>query len=433
MTIYKERGMDRHILNVVFIATLITVTQTGSASDVTVPNTFTAGTPAVAAEVNDNFSAVGTAINDNHTRITTLEGIKADARLTDLETYTDNPNISGNITLGPSNGIATGNIMKGTIPFLHNYGRFNTFLGLSAGNFTMDGFYNTANGYEALNHNTAGEGNTATGFQALLNNADGFDNTANGARALSNSTTGDYNTALGAYALFNTTGNGNTAIGYSAGYNLTDGVNNIDIDNGGVAGESHTIRIGDTQTRAFIAGIRGVTTGLSAIPVMVDSNGQLGTVSSSRRVKDHIRDMGNASKVLMQLRPVTFYYKFDHNPQGRNLQYGLIAEEVAEVAPQLVAHSKNGEIETVYYQYLTPMLLNEYQKQQHTIAAQALLLKQQAEQISALEQERRAQNARLSQLEQQTRELSALKAQVTRLATLLAQRQPARQIVAAQQ
>ncbi len=197
--------------------------------------------------------------------------------------------------------------------------------------------------------------------------------TASGSGALSSNTTGSFNTASGFTALpSNTTGNNNIAIGFNAGANLTTGDNNIAIGSTGVAAESSTIRIGDVQTRAFIAGIRGVTTGIAnAIPVVVDTAGQLGTVSSSRRFKDDIADMGKASETLMKLRPVTFHYKSDENPGGRTLQYGLIAEEVAEVAPGLAAHSANGKIDTVYYQFLAPMLLNEYQKQQRTIEAQA--------------------------------------------------------------
>jgi hypothetical protein len=183
---------------------------------------------------------------------------------------------------------------------------------------------------------------------------------------------------------------------------LTTGDNNIDIGNLGVAAEANTIRIGATltQNRTFIMGIRGITTGTAdAIPVVVDSNGQLGTVSSSRRVKDDIADMGNASSTLMKLRPVTFHYKSDKNPKGRTLQYGLVAEEVDRVAPGLVARSADGKVETVYYQFLAPMLLNEVQKQQRTIAAQT---------------------ARIATLEKQGDEIAELKAQVARMSALLA-------------
>lgn len=123
---------------------------------------------------------------------------------------------------------------------------------------------------------------------------------------------------------------------------------------------------------------------------MVDSAGQLATISSSRRVKDHITDMGAASNLLMQLRPVMFYYKSDQNADGRSRQYGLIAEEVAEVAPELVARSAEGDIETVYYQFLAPMLLNEYQKQQRTMEAQAREIAELKQQLARMAASRRS-------------------------------------------
>jgi hypothetical protein len=207
-----------------------------------------------------------------------------------------------------------------------------------------------------------------------------------------------------------TTGSNNIALGYQAGFNLTTGSNNIAIGNQSVAAESDTIRIGTGQTRAFIAGISGVgVTG--GVAVVVDNNGQLGIASSSRRTKDDITDMGDSSSVLMQLRPVTFHYKSDQNPKGRMLQYGLIAEEVATVAPNLVAHTSSGEIETVYYQHLAPMLLNEYQKQQRIIEAQAAELAK--------------QTARVAALEKQAQEIAALREEVARMGGLLAQRERA--------
>jgi hypothetical protein len=489
--------MNKSILSVVVSATFMAMSQTGLASEVTGLTSFTANTPAVAAQVNANFTAVKTAVDNNHARITTLEG------------NTANPNISGTITLVPSTATA-GNIMKGATPFLHDYGTNNTFLGENAGNFTMTGNSNTANGAGALNsnttgnqntangagalyYNTTGSYNTASGYGALRINTTGIQNTANGASALSYNTTGSSNTANGEGALYsnttgfsntasgasalyynttgnsntangrqalvnnttggsntasgqgslysnttgsnntacgvgalssNTTGNSNTAVGVTAGINLTTGSNNILIDNTGVAVESGTIRIGDIQTRAFIAGIRGVTTATTAIPVLIGTDGQLGTTSSSRRVKDDIADMGEASNTLMKLRPVTFHYKSDRNPQGRALQYGLIAEEVEKVAPGLVARSANGEIETVFYQHLAPMLLNEYQKQQRTIEAQAALLKNQSAELA-----RHA--ARVAVLEKQAQELAELKAQLARMTALILRQQQPERVAAA--
>ena len=247
------------------------------------------------------------------------------------------------------------------------------------------GYENTASGYGALFSSTIGWSNTAFGKSALFNNT-GYYNTAVGWEALHDST-GDQNTAIGSDALWkntsggknvatgksalgqNTTGYSNIAVGDLAGYNLTTGNDNIDIGNPGVADEGGTIRIGSSkQTKTFIAGITGVTTAAAAVPVLVDANGQLGTASSSRRYKFDIAGMGDATEDLMRLRPVTFRYLAHGN--NALLQYGLIAEEVADVYPELVTRNKDGEVETVMYQFLAPMLLNEVQKQHRQIEEQ---------------------------------------------------------------
>jgi hypothetical protein len=142
-------------------------------------------------------------------------------------------------------------------------------------------------------------------------------------------------------------------------------------DNGGIRiGTQGTNSI--NQTSFFAAGIRGVTTGNNdAIPVVIDSNGQLGTVSSSRRFKEDIHDMDTVSSGLMRLRPVTFRYQKPFADGSKPIQYGLIAEEVADVYPDLVAHSADGQIETVKYQVLDSMLLNELQKEHKQVQEQA--------------------------------------------------------------
>mgnify|MGYP000639721110 CR=1 FL=1 len=351
-----------------------------------VPNTFTSGTTISAAQVNANFS-------DADSRITTLEA-----------TVT-----GGNVVLAPSTA-STGNIMKGGDTFLHNFGLngTSTFLGRNSGNFTMTGTNNTAVGFNALTNITGGLDNVAMGLNALANNSSANSNTGLGVSALFNTTTGGANVAVGTFALENLiSGTNNIAIGYAAGQSIgSSGSSNILIGHNGTA-ESNTIRIGVVQTRAFIAGIRGVSTGVgNAIPVVIDSSGQLGTVSSSQRVKDDIADMGEASNTLMKLRPVTFHYKSDKNPKGRSLQYGLIAEEVEKVAPGLVARNNKGEIETVYYQHLTPMLLNEYQKQQRVIEAQTVALKKQTDRVAVLEK--------------QGQEIAALKQELARMSAVLA-------------
>ncbi len=200
---------------------------------------------------------------------------------------------------------------------------------------TSMGDANTANGDRALASNTTGNFNVAIGASALVNNTIGGRNTAIGRSALSLNTTGSFNTANGYQALFNnTTGNFNIALGSSAGASLTTGDSNIDIGNVGFPGESATIRIGGPQTKTFIAGIRGVTTGFNdAVNVVIDGAGQLGTISSSRRFKKEIRPMDNASEAILALKPVAFHYKSDNT---NTPQFGLIAEEVAAVDPNLV-------------------------------------------------------------------------------------------------
>jgi hypothetical protein len=213
--------------------------------------------------------------------------------------------------------------------------------------FRNTGFYNTANGAFALFSNTSSDQNTAVGTDALLNNTTGNSNTAIGADALLNNATGSFNIALGPFA----------------GGDLTTGDYNIDIGNSGFGGEAATIRIGDdlNQTRTFIAAIYGVTTGGAAIPVLIDANDQLGTVSSSRRFKHDIKPMDKASEAILALKPVTFHYKSDNTGTP---QFGLIAEEIAEVNSDLVVRDKNGEIYTVRYDVVNAMLLNEFLKEQ---------------------------------------------------------------------
>ena len=260
-------------------------------------------------------------------------------------------------------------------------GTHNTFLGLNAGNFTMAGDQNTGVGHNSLLSNTLGANNsgfgnnalasndmgnhnTATGSGALSSNTGGIHNTATGSGALLNNVLGSENTASGAGALGNTTGDSNIGIGSFAGIFLTTGSNDICIGNVGVAGESDVIRIGEDQTKTFVAGVHGVTTGGVAIPVMIDASGQLGTVSSSVRFKEEVRDMGEATEGLLKLRPITFRYKAQ--PEGRT-EFGLIAEEVEKVMPELVVCSPSGEAETVLYHEMPSMLLNELQKQQREI------------------------------------------------------------------
>jgi len=195
---------------------------------------------------------------------------------------------------------------------------------------------------------------------------------------------------MGFQALFsNTTGTRNIGIGLGAGDLLTTGDHNIDIGAivEGVAGESNTIRIGNVNVnnRTFIAGISGVATGLPGTAVFVDANGQLGTISSSARFKDDIQDMGDASSDVMKLRPVTFRYKQAQEDGSHPLQYGLVAEEVAQVNPGLVQFDKDGQPQTVLYHLLPALLLNELQKEHQKIEDQEKQLKAQEERLRKLD------------------------------------------------
>jgi len=291
------------------------------------------------------------------------------------------------------------------------------------------GIWNTGTGFEALNHLTAGNQNTATGLRALFSNTSGSNNTATGVYALYGNTTGWYNNAVGAYALANNTeGNYNTANGYGALYHNTEGEGNtatgfaalyrnttgsLNTANGGGALAGNTtgsgnialgINAGNSVTTAndviaigtfgenvthscFIGNIREVTTAnANAIPVLIDSAGQLGTMSSSRRFKKEVKPMDSVSESILALKPVTFHYKSD--PAAAGPQFGLIAEEVAEINPDLVVRDENGEIYTVRYDAVNAMLLNEFlkehrkvQKLEATVASLAAQLKEQAAQI----------------------------------------------------
>lgn len=270
---------------------------------------------------------------------------------------------------------------------LNTTGSNNTVFGAGALQSNTTGASNTANGSFALQFNQTGPFNTANGSLALQANTTGSSNTADGTGALQNNTTGNFNTGAGAGALQNlAVGSSNIAIGGLAGQNLVTGSGNIYLGHPGVNGDSSVLRIGPLN-RVFIAGIRGVTTGLSdAVNVGIDSNGQLGTFNSSRRFKKEIQSMGDATSNLMKLRPVTYRYKQPYADGSEPIQYGLIAEEVAEVYPELVAHSADGQIETVKYQMLDSMLLNEWQKQQVKISSQSAEIKEQQEKIRSLEQ-----------------------------------------------
>ena len=251
------------------------------------------------------------------------------------------------------------------------------------------GNFNTATGNGALSTNTTGAFNTANGFESLFSNTVGTTNTASGLNALFANTTGSFNTAIGAAALLsNTTGSSNIALGLGAGGVVTTASNVVAIGSPG----------GNLSNSCFIGNIRGVTVN-NAVPVLIDPAGQLGTVSSSRQFKKEIKPMDNVSDAILALKPVTFHYKSD---KSGTPQFGLIAEEVAAVNPDLVVRDEKGDIYTVRYDAVNAMLLNEFLKehkafleerhkvqgleanaaeQRKAIQALATMVKQQASQI----------------------------------------------------
>jgi hypothetical protein len=252
-----------------------------------------------------------------------------------------------------------------------NNGDSNTAVGAAALLLNTTGTKNTATGTQALAFNDIGNFNTATGAFTLSSNTEGYGNTANGDQALQSNTTGFHNTGIGMGALqFNTTGNSNIALGNNAGSNLTTGINNIDIGNQGVADESKAIRIGEqgTQIATYIAAISG-TIVPGGVPVIIDTTGHLGTTTSSGRFKDDVKPMDQASEALFALKPVTFRYKRDLDPDAIP-QFGLVAEEVEKVNPDLVAHDDQGKPYTVRYDAVNAMLLNEFLKEHREVQEQ---------------------------------------------------------------
>jgi Chaperone of endosialidase len=283
---------------------------------------------------------------------------------------------------------------------------------------------NTATGYAALYYNTTGGFNTASGVNALASNTTAISNTANGAAALQFNTVGGLNTAIGAQALFsNTTGNNNTAIGggalffnttggnnialgSNAGSNLATGHDNIDIGNVGIAGDSSTIRIGDTVNAKITTFIAGISTApVTGTPVVVAGNGQLGVAPSSARFKDEIKPMDQASEAVLALKPVTFHYKSD---KSGTPQFGLIAEEVAQVNPDLVVRDENGEIYTVRYDAVNAMLLNEFVKEHGKVQKlEAAVAQQRKDFQSTIAQQQKSLQSRLAEQEKQIEALAS--------------------------
>jgi hypothetical protein len=286
------------------------------------------------------------------------------------------------------------NTAYGAAALFENTGSDNTAVGAFSLEINSTGGGNTAVGYEALGSNGSGGDNTAVGEQALYNNSGGLFNVAIGQGALQANVSGSSNVAIGETALMSATGSGNIAIGEKAGDQLGAGNNNVYLSNSGQPSESGAMRIGnDFQTATYISGI--YTTQVTGSAVYVTSSGQLGVLASSERFKTDVAPMGRATKRLQQLRPVTFGLKAD---SSRTRQYGLIAEEVDRVYPELVIRDGSGKIQGVRYEELAPMLLNEVQQQEREVGQLKQNLRLQAQQLAQLKQQNQSMQKMMADL-----------------------------------
>jgi Chaperone of endosialidase len=369
-----------------------------------------------------------------------------------------NTAIGGNALYRNQSGLY--NTATGAQALFNNTGSFNTAVGVNALYSNQTGTYNTATGFEALFHNTTGAFNTAlgdltlfsnmsggnnvaVGDSALLNNttasgnvavgvsalrnSNGFGNTAVGQNACANDGTGINNTGIGFQALGINTGNDNSALGVLAGAGITTGTGNVAIGRSALlnAAGSNNIAIGtnalsnttaDTNNviciganlpgsffndRTYIANI--YASFASGRQVFIDSDGQLGTAASTRRVKDDIKPMDKASEVLLSLKPVTFHYKKEIDRTG-TAQFGLVAEEVSEVSPDLVTRDREGKPETVRYEAVNAMLLNEFLKEHRHVQEQEATI---ADLKSRVGQQEKVYQAKFTQQQKQIEALSA--------------------------
>jgi hypothetical protein len=317
------------------------------------------------------------------------------------------------------------NTANGALALLNNTtGRFNTALGNSALAANIDGSNNTAVGNRALLNNTTGNFNTAVGDIALLNNTGnentatgsgvlvsnttGVENTAIGSRALESNTIGNRNTAIGRIALAsNTTGELNTAIGYQALSSNTGGSNNVAVGlfaGGNVITANNVICIGpgvtgaDVSNSCYIGNIWNQTGGSQA--VYVNSEGKLGAQVSSRRFKDEIKPLEEVSEVIYRLEPVSFRYKLEIEPT-RPLGFGLIAEDVAKISPDLVTRGSDGQVNSVRYDAVNAMLLNEFLKEHKNVQQLKATLAQQQKEIAALIAHIKEQDAKIQSFSDQ--------------------------------
>jgi hypothetical protein len=292
-----------------------------------------------------------------------------------------------------SNAVGSFNTGTGAGTLVFNTGDENTALGTAALLFNTTGLANTGVGTVALSSNTEGEFNTATGDSALFTNTTGANNTAAGVGALFSNTTGGFNTATGLNALVNnTTGNNNVALGALAGSSQTTGSNNIYIG-GNIPG------VADESDACYIASIFGQTSS-GGTAVFINATGKLGTATSSRRFKQDIKPMEQVSKALYQLKPVAFRYKKEIDPAGTS-QFGLLAEEVEKVNPDLVVRDEKGKPYSVRYEAINAMLLNEFLKEHKAFVEEHRTVQEQGTTIARLQKQIEALTAGLQKVSAQ--------------------------------
>jgi hypothetical protein len=309
-----------------------------------------------------------------------------------------------------SNADASFNTAVGAGSLVFNNGFENTAVGAAALLLNTTGGSNNAVGSTALLNNLDGSFNNAHGHQALNANVSGGENNAFGDRALRDSV-GSFNTAFGDDCLLVSVGDGNTALGNNAGSTIFDGSNNLCLGNGagsGIVSASNQVAINvpaagpfaDISNTCFIGSIfdQPVSDAGTAQDTYVDQFNVLGFLPSSRRVKHDIQSMDKASEAILALKPVTFKYNSDKN--GRT-QYGLIAEEVAEVAPDLVFRDKNGDVQTVRFEQIGSMLLNEFLKEHKKVQALEATVAQQQKGMEVLTAQLKEQAAQIQKVSAQ--------------------------------
>ena len=281
------------------------------------------------------------------------------------------------------------------------YPGFNTAEGTNALFSLTSGVGNNAIGFQALLHNATGIHNAADGLAALSKNTTGQHNTATGDEALGSNTTGSFNTADGGHALENNTGTGNTALGFAAGANVTTATNVICLGAG---------VLGANQNNSCFIGNVFNQTSPGGTAVFVDSSGKLGTITSSRRFKEEIEPMAQASEGLFALKPVTFRYKKEIDPK-KIPQFGLVAEDVEAVNPDLVVRDEEGKVNTVRYEAVNAMLLNEFLKEHRKVEELSSIVAEQRKEVNALAAAVKGQAAQVQKVSAQV-ELSKTEPQM---------------------